>query len=71
VVARLKAAGAIVVGKTNGPCFWGQDSVLPPTRCMCALRASSSVEREDVHRFPMLASVRRDARSSIDRSSPN
>jgi amidase len=21
-----------VVGKTNGPCFWGQDSVFPPTR---------------------------------------
>jgi amidase len=32
VVARLKAAGAIVVGKTNGPCFPGQDSVFPPTR---------------------------------------
>jgi amidase len=26
VVARLKAAGAIIVGKTNGPCVWG-DSV--------------------------------------------
>ena len=32
VVARLKAAGAIVVGKTNGPCIWGQDSVFPPTK---------------------------------------
>ena len=31
VVARLKAAGAIIVGKTNGPCLWGQDSVFPPT----------------------------------------
>ncbi len=32
VAARLKAAGAIVVGKTNGPCLWGDDSVFPPTR---------------------------------------
>jgi len=32
VAARLKAAGAIVVGKTNGPCLWGQDSVFGPTR---------------------------------------
>jgi amidase len=32
VAARLKAAGAIVVGKTNGPCIWGEDSVFPPTR---------------------------------------
>src|SRR4051812_10086198 len=32
VVARLKAAGAIVVGKTNGPCLWGDDSVFPPTK---------------------------------------
>jgi Asp-tRNA(Asn)/Glu-tRNA(Gln) amidotransferase A subunit family amidase len=32
VVARLRAAGAIVIGKTNGQCFWGQDSVFPPTR---------------------------------------
>ena len=32
VVARLKAAGAIVVGKTNGPCLWGDDSVFPRTR---------------------------------------
>jgi amidase len=32
VAARLKAAGAIIVGKTNGPCLWGQDSVFPPTR---------------------------------------
>ena len=31
VVARLKAAGAIVVGKTNGPCIWGQESVFLPT----------------------------------------
>jgi len=31
VVARLKAAGAIVVGKTNGPCLW-EDSVFPATR---------------------------------------
>src|ERR1700761_541612 len=29
VAARLKAAGAIVVGKTNGPCIWGDDSVFP------------------------------------------
>ena len=27
VVARLKAAGAIVVGKTNGPCIWGRQRV--------------------------------------------
>ena len=32
VAARLKAAGAIVVGKSNGPCLWGEDSVFPPTR---------------------------------------
>ena len=32
VVARLKAAGAVVVGKTNGPCLWGDDSVFGPTR---------------------------------------
>jgi amidase len=32
VAARLKAAGAIVVGKTNRPCLWGQDSVFGPTR---------------------------------------
>ena len=32
VAARLKAAGAIVVGKSNGPCIWGEDSVFPPTR---------------------------------------
>jgi len=32
VVARLRAAGAIVVGKTNGPCLWGDDSVFGPTR---------------------------------------
>jgi amidase len=32
VVARLKAAGAIVVGKTNGPCLFGDDSVFPATR---------------------------------------
>jgi len=32
VAARLKAAGAIVVGKTNGPCIWGDDSVFPPTK---------------------------------------
>ena len=31
VVARLKAAGAIIVGKSNGPCLWGEDSVFPPT----------------------------------------
>lgn len=31
VVARLKAAGAIVVGKSNGPCLWDEDSVFPPT----------------------------------------
>lgn len=31
VVARLKAAGAIVVGKTNGPCL-GEDSIFPRTR---------------------------------------
>ena len=31
VVARLKAAGAIVVGKTNGPCIW-DDSVFPRTK---------------------------------------
>ena len=31
VVARLKAAGAIIVGKTNGPCLWGSDSIFPPT----------------------------------------
>jgi amidase len=31
VVARLKAAGAIVVGKTNGPCLW-PDSVFPATQ---------------------------------------
>ena len=30
MVARLKAAGAIVVGKTNGPCLW-PDSVFPAT----------------------------------------
>jgi amidase len=32
VVARLRAAGAIVVGKTNGPCFSGQDTMFPPTK---------------------------------------
>jgi amidase len=32
VVSRLKAAGAIVVGKTNGPCIWGDDSVFPLTK---------------------------------------
>jgi amidase len=31
VVARLKAAGATIVGKSNGPCLWGEDSVFPPT----------------------------------------
>lgn len=31
VVARLKAAGAIILGKTNGPCLWGDDSVFPAT----------------------------------------
>jgi amidase len=30
LVARLKAAGVIIVGKTNGPCLW-EDSVFPPT----------------------------------------
>jgi amidase len=32
MVVQLKAAGAIVVGKANGPCFPGQDRVFPPTR---------------------------------------
>lgn len=32
VAARLKATGAIVLGKTNGRCIWGNDSVFPPTR---------------------------------------
>lgn len=31
VVARLRAAGAIIVGKTNGPCQSGRDSIFPPT----------------------------------------
>jgi amidase len=31
VTARLKAAGAIVLGKTNGPLIWGPDSVFSRT----------------------------------------
>ncbi len=32
VAARLKAAGAILLGKTNGPVIWGEQSIFEPTR---------------------------------------
>ena len=31
VAARLRAAGAIVFGKTNGPAIWGDESIFPRT----------------------------------------
>jgi Asp-tRNA(Asn)/Glu-tRNA(Gln) amidotransferase A subunit family amidase len=46
VVARLRAAGAIVVGKTNGPCLWGDDTLfIDPIRKFRVLTTAGPMAR--------------------------